>query len=193
MDIKFNDTEGTNGGVTLEYNVLGAVLDFYFLAGSGEDPPEVSRQYAEIVGTPTEVPYWSFGLHQCRFGYTSFVDVANVIINYSATEILLEIMWTDIDYMQGCRIFTVDPSFFPLPRMREIVQYLHTHNQKYILMTNPAVAYAPGEGYGPYDCETQMGIWKKMPNGSAESSLIWPGKVSGYSRVPDLFPPLPGA
>lgn len=50
-------------------------------------------------------------------------------------------------------------------------------------MTNPAVAYAPGEGYGPYDCETQMGIWKKMPNGSAESSLIWPGKVSGYSRV----------
>ncbi|KIK51755.1 glycoside hydrolase family 31 protein [Collybiopsis luxurians FD-317 M1] len=185
MDIKINDTESTNGGVTLEYNVLGGVLDFYFLAGSEEDPLEVSRQYAEIVGTPAEVPYWSFGLHQCRFGYTSFVDVANVITNYSAAEIPLETMWTDIDYMQGRRIFTVDPSYFPLPRMREIVQYLHAHNQKYILMTDPAVAYAPGEGYGPYDRGTQMDIWMKMPNGSAEFALVWPG----VTHYPDWFHP----
>ncbi|KIK52385.1 glycoside hydrolase family 31 protein [Collybiopsis luxurians FD-317 M1] len=90
-------------------------------------------------------------------------------------------MWNDIDYMQGRRIFTVDPSYFPLPRMREIVQYLHAHNQKYILMADPAVAYAPGEGSGPYDRGTQMDIWMKMPNGSAEFALAWPGKVSGYS------------
>lgn len=69
MDIKINDTEGT--GTTLEYNVIGGVLDFYFLAGSETDPTEVARQYADVVGTPAEVPYWSFGLHQCRFGYNS--------------------------------------------------------------------------------------------------------------------------
>lgn len=67
MDIKINDTAGTS----LEYNVIGGVLDFYFLAGSETDPTEVARQYADIVGTPAEVPYWSFGLHQCRFGYQS--------------------------------------------------------------------------------------------------------------------------
>ncbi|KIK52389.1 glycoside hydrolase family 31 protein [Collybiopsis luxurians FD-317 M1] len=49
MDFKINDSESTNGGVTLEYNVLGSVLDFYFLAGNEQDPLEVSRQYAEIV------------------------------------------------------------------------------------------------------------------------------------------------
>ncbi len=74
MDIKINDTDGTS----LEYNVIGGVLDFYFLAGSTTDPTEVARQYAELVGTPAEVPYWSFGFHQCRFGYLGlFIDFAD--------------------------------------------------------------------------------------------------------------------
>ena len=72
MDIKLNDTDTEQaGGTTLEYNVIGGVLDFYFLAGSESDPTELVRQYADVVGKPAEVPYWSFGFHQCRFGYTS--------------------------------------------------------------------------------------------------------------------------
>ena len=66
MDIKLDDA---NGVQTLEYNIIGGVLDFYFLAGSESDPVELVRQYADVVGTPAEVPYWSFGFHQCRFGY----------------------------------------------------------------------------------------------------------------------------
>ena len=66
MDVKLREDDG---GASLEYNVIGGVFDFYFLAGSETDPAEVSRQYAQIVGTPAEVPYWSFGLHQCRYGY----------------------------------------------------------------------------------------------------------------------------
>lgn len=65
MDIKLTNA----GGTALEYNVIGGVLDFYFLAGSTTDPTAVARQYAEVVGKPAEYPYWSFGLHQCRFGY----------------------------------------------------------------------------------------------------------------------------
>ena len=66
MDIKLMREGSVN---TLEYNVIGGILDFYFLAGSETDPTEVARQYAQVVGTPAEVPYWSFGLHRCRFGY----------------------------------------------------------------------------------------------------------------------------
>jgi alpha-glucosidase len=68
MDIKLNSTDGAN---SLEYNVIGGVLDFYFFAGSTTDPVAVAQQYAEVAGLPAEVPYWSFGLHQCRFGYQS--------------------------------------------------------------------------------------------------------------------------
>lgn len=69
IDVKINNTENADE-TTLEYNVIGGVIDMYFLAGSEEDPVEITRQYADIVGTPAEVPYWSFGFHQCRFNYT---------------------------------------------------------------------------------------------------------------------------
>ncbi|KAF7294555.1 Glycoside hydrolase family 31 protein [Mycena indigotica] len=178
MDIKL--TPGA-----LEYNAIGGLLDFYFLAGSQTDPTEVAKQYAEIVGTPAEVPYWSFGLHQCRFGYQNYIDVSQVITNYSAAGIPLETMWTDIDYMDRRRIFTVDPQYFPMNRMREVVDYLHAHDQHFVLMTDPAVGYAPGEGYGPFDRGTQADIWLKNSNGSAHLGLVWPG-VSVY---PDWFNP----
>ena len=35
------------------------------------------------------------------------------------------------DYMDRRRIFTVDPDYFPMKRMREIVSYLHSHDQKF--------------------------------------------------------------
>lgn len=44
-----------------------------------------------------------------------------------------------------------------------------------VLMTDPAVAYAPGEGYGPYDRGTDLDLWMKLPNGSASLGLVWPG------------------
>lgn len=82
MDIKINDTEKA-GTTTLEYNVIGGVLDLYFLAGSETDPTDVARQYAEIVGTPAEMPYWSFGLHQCRYGYTGKTLASSFLyVNY---------------------------------------------------------------------------------------------------------------
>ncbi|KAI0738081.1 alpha-glucosidase [Daedaleopsis nitida] len=182
MDIKIDDSEGL--GTTLEYNVIGGVLDFYFLAGDENDPTEVVRQYSDIVGTPAEVPYWSFGLHQCRFGYKNYIDVAEVITNYSAAGIPLETMWTDIDYMDARRVFTLSPDYFPVNRMREIVDYLHAHDQRYIVMVDPAVAYAPNENYGAYDRGTEADIWLMAANGSSPFlGAVWPG-VTVY---PDWF------
>ncbi|KAJ7042059.1 alpha-glucosidase [Mycena alexandri] len=178
MDVKL--TPGA-----LEYNVIGGVLDFYFLAGSETDPTQVAKQYAEIVGTPAEVPYWSFGFHQCRFGYNNYIDVAGVISNYSIAKIPLETMWTDIDYMDRRRIFTVEPSYFPLDRMREIVDYLHGQNQHYVLMTDPAVGFLPDQGYGPYDRGTAADVWLKNANGSSHLGLVWPG----VTVFPDWFHP----
>jgi alpha-glucosidase len=88
MDIKINDTAGQY----LEYNTLGGVLDFYFVAGPS--PIEASQQVAEVVGLPAMMSYWSFGFHQCRYGYQDVYQVAEVVYNYSQAGIPLETMWT---------------------------------------------------------------------------------------------------
>lgn len=96
MDVKINNENGQY----LEYNVLGGVIDLYFLAGPS--PVDVAREYSEIALKPAMMPYWGFGFHQCRFGYSSVEEVAAVVANYSAASIPLETMWTGM-----CSIFQV--------------------------------------------------------------------------------------
>lgn len=100
MDIMINNTDGKDQ--YLEYNTLGGVFDFYFMAGP--TPVEVAKQYAEVVGLPAMMPYWGFGFHQCRYGYQDAYEVAEVIANYSKAEIPMETMWIDIDYMDRRRV-----------------------------------------------------------------------------------------
>lgn len=60
MDIRLGkDTDGHS----LEYLIIGGVVDLYFMAGPS--PTDVARQYAEIVGTSAMVPYWSLGVSFC--------------------------------------------------------------------------------------------------------------------------------
>lgn len=101
MDVKINNTDGKSQ--YLEYNTLGGVLDFYFMAGP--TPIELAKQYAEVAGLPTMQSYWSFGFHNCRYGYQDTYEVAEVVYNYSSAGIPLETMWTDIDYMDRRRVF----------------------------------------------------------------------------------------
>ncbi|XDG04336.1 hypothetical protein ABKA04_003951 [Annulohypoxylon sp. FPYF3050] len=177
MDIMINNT--AESGQYLEYNTLGGVLDFYFV--SGPSPIEVAQQYSEIVGTPAMMPYWGFGYHNCRYGYQDVFDIAEVVYNYSQAGIPLETMWTDIDYMYRRRVFSLDPDRFPLHKMREFVDYLHAHDQHYVVMVDPAVAYQD------FPASFQRGvddnIFLLRENGSVWKGVVWPG----VTAFPDWF------
>lgn len=145
MDIKINQEAGHT---SLEYNVIGGIFDLYFLAGAyfsqflwlnsiltlaneGPSPVEVAQQYAQVVGTPAEVAYWTYGLHQCRYGYTDYLEVAAVVQNYTLAGIPLETMWTDIDLYYSRWTFTNDQQYFPLNEMRTLIGDLHARQQHY--------------------------------------------------------------
>jgi alpha-glucosidase len=93
MDIKF-----PNGGSEIEFNALGGIVDLFFL--NGPTPADVARQGSQIWGVSEAVPYWSLGFHSCRYGYIDIAYVAEVVANYTAAGIPLEVQWMDIDYMK---------------------------------------------------------------------------------------------
>ncbi|KAK3114409.1 hypothetical protein LTR53_007334 [Teratosphaeriaceae sp. CCFEE 6253] len=128
------------------------------------------------------MPYWGFGFHQCRYGMQDVYEVAEVVANYSAANIPLETMWTDIDYMYLRRVFTLDPDRFPIHLMQELVHHLHDHQQRYIVMVDPAVAYQP---YPAFDEGVAADAFLKTSNGSVYKGVVWPG----VTAFPDWFAP----
>jgi alpha-glucosidase len=177
MDI-FIDNEG---GQHLEYNIIGGVLDFYFIAGPS--PRDVAKQYAEIVELPLMTPYWGLGFHQCKYGYRDVYEVAAVVANFSAHDIPLETMWTDIDYMDRRRVFTTDPERYPLDLYKDLVDTIHARDQHYIVMVDPAVYYS--EPNPARDAGLEYDAFIKDTDGSVYKGVVWPGP----SYFPDWFHP----
>lgn len=170
MNVNINTTDA---GTFLEYNTIGGVLDFYFFAGP--DPADVSRQYAEVVGAPAMVPYWSFGFHQCKYGWPSVDYVSEVVANYSKADIPLEVVWGDIDYMDHRQDFTLDPTNYPLEKMKAFVGKLHEAGQRYVMMLDPGI-HRKG-GYGPFESGSQSDVFLKAADGSLYRGQQWAGEV----------------
>ncbi|KAI8935342.1 hypothetical protein NX059_007927 [Plenodomus lindquistii] len=176
------DIKQTNGSAQyLEYNTIGGVIDLYFLAG--KQPAEVSKQYADVVGYSAMYPYWTFGFHQCKYGYWDVNMVAEVVGNYSTAGIPLEVMWTDIDYMHLREDFTTDPERFPIAKMRQLVDTLHSRDQRYVLILDPGI-HAVGTTVA-YQKGHDMDVFLKAADGTDLLGIQWPGEVAW----PDWFAP----
>ncbi|KAI1272151.1 glycosyl hydrolases family 31-domain-containing protein [Xylaria sp. FL0933] len=179
MNININKTD--SGEQYLEYNILGGVLDFYFLAGP--TPTDVSKQYAEVVGLPAMTSYWTFGFQQCKYGWPNIEFEAGVVANYSAANIPLEVLWADIDYMDGRQDFTLDPQNYPLDQVRDLVDQLHQRGQKYVMMLDPGIHKV--DTYGPYSRGVEANAFIKADDGSLYRGEQWAGEVVW----PDWFAP----
>ncbi|CAI8017774.1 Probable alpha-glucosidase Os06g0675700 [Geodia barretti] len=159
------------GSNSLLYRTIGGVLDFYFFLGP--HPEGVVQQYQEVIGRPHMPPYWSLGFHNCRYGYPNVETLEKVVANYSSAMIPLETMWTDIDYMDQYRDFTLDPNNFPQDKMNAFLDNLHSNGQHYVVIVDPGIAIM--KGYPPYDQGLEENAFIKDKNGNVFIGRVWPG------------------
>jgi alpha-glucosidase len=167
----------------ITWRTIGGSLDLYFYAGPSA--PEVIKQHQEVIGFPAMQQYFTFGYHQCRWGYQNWTVLQDVVDNFAALSIPLENIWTDIDYMKHYRDFEMDPNTFPVNLGQQFLSKLHDNHQHYIPIVDSAI-YIPNpdnatDAYAPYNRGNEVGAFLNNPDGSQYIGSVWPG----YTVFPD--------
>ncbi|KAF9581414.1 hypothetical protein BGW38_001583 [Lunasporangiospora selenospora] len=157
----------------LTYKVIGGIIDFTVFLGP--KPNDVIDQYTEVIGRPHMPPAWSLGFHQCRYGYGNIDEVETVVRRYRESNLPLDGVWIDIDYMEKFRDFTYDPLRFPQSRVKALADNLKANNQSMILILDPGIPLVPG--YKPYDQGMNEGVFITTKDGKPIEGRVWPGQT----------------
>lgn len=134
-------------------------------------PQALMQALADYTGHMSLPPLWSLGYQQCRFSYqpdTRVMEVADLLRQH---QIPSDVIWMDIDYMDGYRIFTFNPKEFPNPK--RLNDYLHSRDFKAVYMIDPGVKAEPG--YFVDDQGTAGDYWVKTADGKPFVGDVWPG------------------
>lgn len=146
-----------------------------------ESPQAVIKGLAELIGTMPMVPRWALGYQQCRFSYTPASRVIEVADTFRIKRIPCDVMWMDIDYMDGYRIFTFNPQTFPDPAA--LNQDLHIRGFHSAWMIDPGAKV--DSTYFVYKSGTANDVWVKTAQGKEFHGDAWPGACA----FPDFTQP----
>lgn len=94
------------------------------------------------------VPLWALGVQQCRYSYYPESVVEEVVRQYRERDLPLDVIYLDIHYMNGYRVFTFNTSRFPDPK--GLMERLSKQGVKTVVIVDPGVKYQPpSEGAPP--------------------------------------------
>jgi alpha-glucosidase len=82
----------------------------------GATPQDVLKGLGALTGTMPMPPKWAIGYHQCRYSYYPESRAREIAKGFRDRKIPADVIWYDIDYMAGFRVFTFNREFFPDPK-----------------------------------------------------------------------------
>ncbi|GHC00018.1 TIM-barrel domain-containing protein [Cerasicoccus arenae] len=137
-----------------------------------ESPQAVVRGLAEMTGTMPLPPKWALGFQQCRYSYYPDAKVREIADEFRQRRLPCDVIWMDIHYMDGFRVFTFDPNHFPDPKATN--DYLHEKGFHSVWMIDPGVKIDPN--YDVYRSGSRENIWVETKRGDVFEGKVWPGE-----------------
>jgi len=136
-----------------------------------ESPQEVMKALGDLTGTMELPPLWALGYQQCRYSYYPDSRVREIADQFRDRRIPCDVIWHDIHYMDGYRVFTFDRNRFPDPAATN--SYLHQRGFRTVWMIDPGVKAEPG--YFVFNSGSELDIWTKTAEGRNFMGRVWPG------------------
>ncbi len=137
----------------------------------GENPQAVLRKLARLTGTMPLPPRWALGYHQCRYSYTPDSRVREIAREFRKRDIPCDVIWLDIDYMDGHRSFTVNTWDFP--DIKGLLADLHADGFRAVVIIDPGIKQEPG--YHVYASGQRIDAWVRTADGRPYVGTVWPG------------------
>ncbi len=162
----------------MSFGVASGDLTYYLLAGP--TPADVLRQYTEITGRMPLPPRWALGYGQSRWSYFPEEQLREIAALFRARRIPCDHLWLDIDYMDGYRVFTWNPTRFPAPA--RLLTDLREQGFKAVTIIDPGVKADPTD---PTFAEgVRRDYFIRRPDGTLFTGVVWPGEsvFADFSR-----------
>ncbi|XP_070371020.1 maltase-glucoamylase isoform X1 [Equus asinus] len=163
----------------ITYRTTGGILDFYVFLGN--TPEQVVQEYLELVGRPFLPSYWSLGFQLSRRNYGGINGLKEVVDRNRAAGIPYDVQYSDIDYMDGKKDFTIDEEAFP--GLSNFIKDLHSNGMKYVIAMNPGISN--NSDYLPYVNGTKKRVWILDDNG-----FVTGQGYPGWTVFPDYSNPI---
>ena len=154
-------------GVSFEVHGTG----FPVIVIERNSPEEVLKALGKLTGLMDLPPRWALGYQQCRWSYNPDSKVKSIADEFRARRLPCDVIWMDIDYMDGFRVFTFNKSQFPDPK--GLNEYLHQKGFKSIWMIDPGIKVDPS--YSVYKSGLARDVFVKSKDGTDFHGNVWPG------------------
>ncbi len=162
----FTDAEtftlGFDGGQYTEYVFAGPAFG------------DVMRAYTALTGRAPLPPLWALGHHQSRWHHDTQADVLALARRMRDERVPCDVIWLDIEHMDGYRVFTWDGERFPDPPA--MLAQLRAEGVRVITIVDPGVKHDPG--YRVYDDAVARDVLARTEGGDHFIGQVWPGNTT---------------